>query len=75
MCEIRKEGRKRGRWEEKLIQASMAKGYSFAQGEPKIRNYVNHTRKETMNNSMLLIVCKIKPTHPWEEAQLTDTKN
>lgn len=64
MCENRKEGRKRGWQEEKLIQASMAKGYSFARGEPKIRNYVNHTRKETMNKSMLLVVCKIKPTHP-----------
>ena len=64
MCEIRKEGRKRGRREEKLIQASMSQGYSFARGEPKIRNYVNHTGKETINSSMLLSVCKIKPTHP-----------
>lgn len=63
----KKEGREEGKEEEWRKKSDT---YLFARSKPKIGNYISHTRKENMNNYVLLSVRKIKPTSSLEEAQL-----
>lgn len=67
MNEISKRKRKK---EKKERKSNMSKACSFASSEPKTGNFISPTRKENINNYMLLPVHKIKTTNSLKEVQL-----
>lgn len=75
LAKRKKKGREDGRKGGGKKKGRISDTYLFARHEPKIRNFISHTRKENMNNYMFLSVRKIKPTSSLEEQPLPDTKN
>lgn len=55
---------------ERKRKASMSTACSFARDEPKTGNFISPTRKENINNYMLLPVHKTKTTNSLKEVQL-----